>query len=90
MKTFREQFISCKGNGYTGSGPKLSYKKFPELLPLNPRIRNMILAKENAMPTIACLRFGGICHSGKPQCRTLRGMPADKHVVDTMAKYEKA
>jgi hypothetical protein len=88
MKTFREQRLACKETGYTGEGPKLSYDKYPELLPQNPRIRNMILAGENAMPTFSCLRFGGICNSGKPQCRTLRGLQADRHGIDAMAKYE--
>lgn len=89
MKTFRQQFLICKRGGYTGDGPKLSYERFPELLPVNPRVRNMILAQEKAMPTVSCLRFGGICHSGKPQCRTLRGHAPDKHSIDMMAKYEK-
>jgi len=88
MKSFREQLSICKDGGFTGKGPTLCYKKFPELLPFDPKIRRMMLAKENGLPTISCNRFGGICHSGKLQCRTLRGLKVEKHDVDNMVKYE--
>ncbi len=68
-KPFRTQFIECKNGGFHGVGPTIDYKSIPELLPFNPFVARKLLKLEKGLPTIACLRFGGICNSGKIKCK---------------------
>jgi|SRR5581483_8888254 len=77
MKSFREQFIECSKNKLHGDGPFLKWKDHPELLPIFPKAARAVarvLKKdpEAGLQTISCLKFGGQCSSGHPQCRELR------------------
>jgi guanylate kinase len=71
MSPFRDQFIKCSNAGYHGQGPREEIT--PEMLPLCPsKRRRMLAAGITHLETIACLRFGGKCFSGHPQCQELR------------------
>lgn len=80
IKSFRQQFIDCRKDGMHGEGPFMKWKDHPELLPLPWSKAAKMIAEEikknpdAGMPTISCKRFGGICTSGNPKCRALRGL----------------
>jgi hypothetical protein len=72
-RSFREQFRECKEQGFLGEGPVLDYGRHPGFLPVNPRKRKAILdSGEKGLPLFKCLRFGGVCNSGKKACQELR------------------
>ncbi len=58
---FSVQFRKCSEEGMLGKGQPRDIKTA-----FHGELRG-------ACPT-ACLRFGGDCHSGKPECRKLRGL----------------
>jgi hypothetical protein len=84
MRGFREQFIECKNNGYHGVGELQKYKDHPEFLPMpfskaaKPIAKELKKNPDAGIRFVSCLRFGGTCHSGHPQCQDLRMIKADK------------
>lgn len=80
MKTFHEQFTECSRLGMHGKGSFKKWKDNPELLPM-PWSRAAKLIEEEikvnpdaGIEFTGCLRFGGDCNSGHPDCKNLRGL----------------
>ena len=79
IKPFYDQFSECKRDGFLGKGEPRPFKDYPELLPSPFHKAAKIIAKKLeedpnfGFDTIACLRFGGECCSGKIECKRLRG-----------------
>jgi hypothetical protein len=69
MKPFRSQYVECKKAGFHGKGTPLHA---PEDLPL--MIKGLDAKKLERMCTVACLRFGGICHTGNAACVEMRSL----------------
>jgi hypothetical protein len=72
MREYRSQFKYCKAEGFHGVGPYIDYEKNPEMLPFNPILAKKLKEREKGFNMIACLRFGGVCSSGHPDCKKLR------------------
>lgn len=72
MKSFREQFEVCAAEGMHGRGPVLNYAIHPGLIPHDPALGKFVVTIEDGLPTVGCVRFGGICSSGKAECKRLR------------------
>lgn len=89
IKPFHQQYSECRTEGMHGEGPFLKYKDRPDLLPMPWSRAAKLIAEElkvnpNAgMRTVSCERFGGICNSGKPECKKLRGY--EQSSVDTQS-----
>jgi hypothetical protein len=69
VKNFREQFVECRKNGFHGEGTPLNRT---EDMPLLKKLSKEETAKLKQVCTVACLRFGGICHSGNEACVEMR------------------
>ena len=77
MKPFQQQFCECAAAGYHGKGSFESFEDHPEKLPMFPtkKMADAIARGEfKGIQHTGCLRFGGDCTSGHPQCQELRRM----------------
>lgn len=72
MKSFHEQFEVCATEGMHGRGPVLPYALHAGLIPHDPVAGKFRIDREVELPTVGCLRFGGICCGGNPGCVGLR------------------
>jgi hypothetical protein len=78
-KGFRDQYIECKKQGMVTEGSVQKFKDHPDLLPAfwhpaAPKIAKKLKEDpEFGLASMMCLRFGGECNSGHPQCRKMRG-----------------
>ena len=70
MKTFRDQFIECRKDGFHGQG-RFLYS--PNDMPLLKKLNPQDIRKLEKKRLVACLRFDGICESGNEKCRKMRG-----------------
>lgn len=81
MKNYIDQISECSKEGFLNenlsiNGPEF-IKNYPELLPFSPTNYEKVVAaleKGQTWDMKKCGRFGGICHSGKDECRELRGL----------------
>jgi hypothetical protein len=84
VKPFSQQYRECRQAKLTGVGPIKKFKDHPDLLPVRPLRAVKIIAEalkkdpDFGFPFVTCLRFGGECNSGKPECRKLRQESLDK------------
>lgn len=69
---FSKQFVQCTKEGLTKIGPLISYKEYPELLPLNPRLAKKMMNDSTGIRLIECERFGGRCSSQHIKCKKMR------------------
>lgn len=72
VKAFPEQFRECAAALMHGEGPVLGYAIHSGLTAHDPAQGKFFVAKEMELPTVGCLRFGGICSGGKEECQRLR------------------
>ncbi len=83
-KGFREQYIECENEGFHKYGELQKFKDHPEMLPAfwhpaAPKVAKWLEEDPEAgLTPILCLRFGGECHSGHPDCQKLRGFKTGK------------
>ena len=85
--SFHDQFIRCEAEGFHGVGPEV------EIDPIFPNQKIHDFVKANGclpkLRGIACLRFGGQCHSHHEQCQKLRGLglaPLNPVIIDPPAE----
>jgi hypothetical protein len=87
MKSFIEQYSECKHAKKVKVGPLHRFKDYPGSLPApwhptSPKIAKLLDKNPDAgLNVVLCLRFGGECSSGHPQCRKMRGLPVKKDNV---------
>ena len=87
MKSFFTQYRECKESKLVKVGPLHSFKDYPGMLPAPwhpaaPKIAELLNKNPDAgLGVMMCLRFGGECSSGHPQCRKMRGLPVTKRNV---------
>ena len=74
QKTHHQQFRECKSSNYVGSG--LGPEQEMDMAFPNKKYLEYIEehGKKPVFRLSLCLRYGGICSSGHPVCRKLRGV----------------
>jgi hypothetical protein len=64
MKGFREQFMECRQNGFTGRGDLIDITPGSEWEPMMPNKSKAFRdAGVTHIETLRCLKFGGTCSS---------------------------
>lgn len=89
---FFKQLKKCEADKLIGVGEFFTFEEYPELLPAFPNKKMVESVKDGSwkgIQTSSCLRFGGMCHSGHPDCRKLRGFPPEQ-ITGSREPFKKA